>query len=266
MIKHQFITLTDQFLKIVETQLNNLPANRIWLKTIKNTFSAKLYIKGIYNDITAWQQHLPKGRLLDFGAGGGYIAFLLAQLGYQVEAVDIADYKQERADHQTRAGDQRYLWPALEKASPHLHFQHYKEKIPFTDNTFDGAIAYAVIEHVPDNQVDNALQEIKRVVKPGGYLFISRLPRKWAYLEHLAKLFGIAHHERLYGDQEITTLLNRHTFEVKERLITDMVPVPNMFNYMLPALRIVDTVLLHSPLRYIGHNNQLICKNKKMGN
>lgn len=261
MTKDQFIALTDQFLKIVQTQLNTLPPNRIWLKTIKNTFSAKLYIEGIYNDITSWQHSLPIGRLLDFGAGGGYVAFLLAGLGYQVEAIDIADYKQDRADHRTRADDQRCLWPALEKTSPHLHFQHYEQTIPFTDNTFDGVVAYAVIEHIPDELVDKALKEIRRVVKPDGYLFISRLPRKWAYMEHLAGLFGIAHHERLYGDREIIELMNRHAFDVKKGSITDMVPVNNIFNHMFPLLRIINSILLHTPLQFFAHNNRLICQN-----
>jgi ubiquinone/menaquinone biosynthesis C-methylase UbiE len=48
--------------------------------------------------------------------------------------------------------------------------------LPFADHTFDKIICSEVLEHIPDYQ--GALQEIDRVLKPGG-LFCASVPRRW---------------------------------------------------------------------------------------
>ncbi len=48
--------------------------------------------------------------------------------------------------------------------------------LPFPDNTFDAALCMQVLEHVPEPQ--RVLQEIARVLRPGGKLFLSA-PQSW---------------------------------------------------------------------------------------
>src|SRR5688572_656964 len=43
------------------------------------------------------------------------------------------------------------------------------QSIPYMDETFDAVIANFMLYHIPDRQ--KAISEIKRVLKPGGYLF-----------------------------------------------------------------------------------------------
>lgn len=45
-----------------------------------------------------------------------------------------------------------------------------KEKFPFENKTFDLIYASHCLEHVPWYEVDFALQECHRILKPGGYL------------------------------------------------------------------------------------------------
>lgn len=49
-------------------------------------------------------------------------------------------------------------------------------QLPFADNTFDKVICSEVLEHIPDYK--GALEEIERILKPGGMLCAS-VPRSW---------------------------------------------------------------------------------------
>lgn len=53
------------------------------------------------------------------------------------------------------------------------------KKIPLEDNKFDTAICISVLEHLLEPQ--NALNEIYRILKPGGYLLLST---PWIYPYH----------------------------------------------------------------------------------
>ncbi len=47
------------------------------------------------------------------------------------------------------------------------------EDVPFPDNSFDVAFMFKSLHHVPLPLMDQALVEVKRVLKPGGYAYIS---------------------------------------------------------------------------------------------
>ena len=47
------------------------------------------------------------------------------------------------------------------------------EAIPFPDASFDGALMLKSLHHVPLDGMDQALAEVARVVKPGGWFYVS---------------------------------------------------------------------------------------------
>ena len=58
------------------------------------------------------------------------------------------------------------------RANIHKTFvQGSASELPFADNTFDGAWSIWVFEHVPE--VEKALEEVRRVLKPGGVFFFA---------------------------------------------------------------------------------------------
>lgn len=66
------------------------------------------------------------------------------------------------------------------------------EAIPVEDSRFDIVSAFDVIEHVKNE--GKGLDEIYRVLKPGGYIFISVPAYQWAWSKHDESL----HHYRRY--------------------------------------------------------------------
>ena len=103
------------------------------------------------------EARLAKGsKVLDLGCGTGHLAAELARRGYDTWGTDLS------------AG-------MIDYARTHYHAERYQvgdiEKIPFPDNFFDGIVCLGVVEYL---EADNlALNEICRVLKPGGYAVIT---------------------------------------------------------------------------------------------
>ncbi|MEE8056617.1 MAG: class I SAM-dependent methyltransferase [Pseudomonadales bacterium] len=70
--------------------------------------------------------------------------------------------------------------------------------LPFADNTFDKIICSEVLEHIAD--FNGALEEIERVLKPGG-LFCASVPRTWP--EKICWFFSDAYHSMEGGHLRI---------------------------------------------------------------
>src|SRR3954447_9679998 len=106
------------------------------------------------------------GDVLDAPCGFGRHALPLAAAGYKVVGVDRAQPLLDEA--QRRAGDAR--WPKLVRAD-------YRE-LPFPDESFDAALnMFSSLGYLGDEQDTRALQEIGRVLRPGGRLVIEILHR-----------------------------------------------------------------------------------------
>jgi SAM-dependent methyltransferase len=154
---------------------------------------------------------------------------------------------------------------------PRLRFQHYyNSRIPFEDNTFDVVVAYGVIEHVPEAVLPDVMRDILRVTKPGGYLLVSYLPRKWALLEFLLKCLGRPHHMRPWGDSEIRQFLNRFGYSViswKRVIYAPQFPAPfanrhkRLFDALDRLAGIPPFSLLARDLFLIARENDPLKKN-----
>jgi ubiquinone/menaquinone biosynthesis C-methylase UbiE len=115
-----------------------------------------------YNTALGWIQGLdlqPGARILEVGCGAGLIAVALARTGYTVDALDptMAMLQMTRNDA-ARHG-------VLDRVRIHAADVH---ALPFKAHTFDLVVAIGVIPWLHSERL--ALQEMQRVLKPGGYL------------------------------------------------------------------------------------------------
>jgi len=117
-----------------------------------------------------------RGRVLDAGCGGGGMPLSLAEHADLVIGIDPID---RFGDAGVRLGQERHL--------TNLHFvQADGMRLPFKPGAFDLVLSHAVIEHVEDAPL--YLRECRRVLAPGGHLFLSTAPYLSFAGAHLPRL------------------------------------------------------------------------------
>jgi 2-polyprenyl-3-methyl-5-hydroxy-6-metoxy-1,4-benzoquinol methylase len=98
----------------------------------------------------------PSQRLLDFGCGLGHASMCYAHIGYRVSGFDVCE---ENLD-ECRRKAARYGF------SEHTDFSvQAAESLDYPDQSFDVVAGLDILHHV---EVDSALREAHRVLKPGG--------------------------------------------------------------------------------------------------
>ncbi len=85
-----------------------------------------------------------------------------------------------------------------------------------------------MLEHV--EYPNESLDELKRVLGPGGTLYVYKLPNRYSYLEKVAKLLGLyyhgaAPHEAVYTKRSAVALVEAHGFRVTECRHANMLPL-----------------------------------------
>src|SRR5512141_1061434 len=98
------------------------------------------------------------GLICDLGCGPGQVARYLHERGARVIGVDLSPQMIEQA---------RQLNPDLEFQQGNLL------ALDMADETWAAIAAFYSIIHIPREEVVNALHELKRVLRPGGWLLLA---------------------------------------------------------------------------------------------
>ena len=157
------------------------------------------------------------GRVLDWGSGWGQMTALLREAGIDVVAFDY------------RAGLEAPVIEPLPRFSElQVHLTSEPVVLPFEDASFDTVLSCGVLEHVPDPA--GSVQEIRRILRPGGMFYVANLPNRYSYTERGARLLGRYYHgqlpeDRVYTSRTARELLERHGFRVAESRRTHMLPL-----------------------------------------
>jgi ubiquinone/menaquinone biosynthesis C-methylase UbiE len=160
----------------------------------------------------------PNETILDVGCGtGNLILALLARLSSagRVAAVDIASRMIEEAGRKIR--DPRVEW----------HIADVR-RLPLQSGHFDRAFCFSVWPHIDDPGA--AVEELCRVLKPGGYLHIWHLSSRHKITEVHASTDGPIHHDVLQPAAVTANLLKQHGF-----LVTTV--VDDSERYLVTAVR-----------------------------
>jgi len=130
--------------------------------TVNREIKAKKILKIIDENRRSETKNLS---ILDIGTGNGEISSFLGQQNH-VTSVDIIDTRQ---------------------TCNNFNFSLCDENLPFKENSFDIIISNHVIEHVQDQQLH--INEIKRVLKPNGILYLATPNRLWPFEVHYRLYF-----------------------------------------------------------------------------
>lgn len=181
-------------------------------------------------------------RVLEAGAGPGRFTIELAKIGARVVALDISRVQLALHAEKTSsvAVEGRIVADICDLGA-------------FADDSFDAAVAFGgPLSYVLDRR-DDALEELLRVVKPGGPVLLSVMSLLTAFRIHLAHVLSIArehglgplrdvqrtgddatpataasgHRSHLYRSAELKAMLEAHGCEILAATAANYVTVQN---------------------------------------
>lgn len=185
---------------------------------MKLTPEEKLTVKAYNDGASAWgREHadldywkeefltfkklLPKGKVLEIGCGGGRDAKVLLSMGYDYVGTDIA---------------KEFVKVAKEFVPKGKFLTRSAYDLGFKDNEFNGFWASAVFLHIPKKRMDEALTELKRVIKPDGIGFIAVKQGKGEPIieEDFAGKGSSKRFWAFYHKPEFDEVLKRNNYEI----------------------------------------------------
>lgn len=141
-------------------------------------------------DVLAALWPAPTGRVIELGCGAARMARAM------VERWPALTYLGLEVDTRQHAAN-------LAEPPPRMEFRlESAEKIHAPDHSFDLALMLKSLHHVPVEHMDAALREVARVLRPGGFLYLSE-PVFDGSLNEIVRLFNDEQAVRLAAQQAV---------------------------------------------------------------
>ena len=158
-----------------ERFIPNISGEEIEIEHIQRYHFAATAIKGL--------------TVLDAACGEGYGRAILAENAAKVYGLDVSSEAVEHAKG-------KYASPNLEFLCASI------EKIPLDDQSIDCVVSFETIEHVDEEIQHCFMNEVKRILKPNGYLLLSTPNRRvYSCLLYTSDSY-ITNNKRDLGTQE----------------------------------------------------------------
>ena len=148
------------------------------LSKVYDVFNVFFYTDTMRNDVVELANIRQGSRVLDVGCGTGYTTeAVLKRLGIgEVDGIDMTFQQLRKAA--------RRLNP--ERAMVNLS-RGDAENLPFKNEAFDAIVSFGALEYFPHPK--SALQEMARVVKPGGRVVVGGPESEWFSKISLDRMF-----------------------------------------------------------------------------
>jgi ubiquinone/menaquinone biosynthesis C-methylase UbiE len=226
--------------KTVEAYYNKNTKN--WVKDISkepNKYYYSMYFKAIFNE------KLKGNNALEIGAGAGLFTFELAKYDFKnVYALDLSAEMLKSIERQRKQRRIRELNLIVGDV----------EKMPFTSHFFDFVTGVGVLECL--QSPDNALSEIRRILKKGGRISMRFANNEgiWGTLERLKRRIGRPsdpHFTHYYSLPQVIMKLEKLGFKIEEVRGTVLFPL-----FILPVSlsRILEPLLIRTRIAYLLEN------------
>jgi ubiquinone/menaquinone biosynthesis C-methylase UbiE len=143
----------------------------------------------------------PGHRILDIGCGTGTLVTLIKRLYPDVDVIGLDPDPKALARARRKA----------EAAAVSIQFdQGFSDELPYPDASFDRVFSSFMLHHLQSGEKENALSEVRRVLKPGGSLHLLDFGGPGSGKEgFLARLLHSSHDLRDNFDGRIVTLMSQ---------------------------------------------------------
>jgi SAM-dependent methyltransferase len=151
------------------------------------------------------------GTVCDMGCGPGHVARYLHERGVHVFGLDLSHAMLEHA---------RRLNPAIEFRQGNML------SLDLGDGSCAGVVAFYSLIHIPRHQIVDVLRELRRLLQPGGLLFVAFHIGEGAV--HLVEWWGhkVSIDFLFFQSDEMVGYLNSAGFEVEE--VIERHPYPDV--------------------------------------
>jgi ubiquinone/menaquinone biosynthesis C-methylase UbiE len=169
-------------------------------------------MSGLYPYVFSRLALQPGQTLVDIGTGRGELLAVAAQAGVEAVGIEyseaaIALAQQTLAAHGIEAGATVLLADA--------------RSMPVADASADAATMLDVVEHLTPGELDAALAEARRILRPGGRLYIHTFPNRSVY-EITYRLQRLARRARRRNWPADPRVDYERTMHVNEQTVTSL--------------------------------------------
>jgi SAM-dependent methyltransferase len=203
-----------------------------------NEEEAEDYLYNSWNrlqTVLEWLYRIEKegaGRILELGSNPYFLTLLIRKhFHFELELANFFGNPAENGRHSQSvegAGEKHDF--------PFQHFNLEVDAFPYEDASLDCVIFCEILEHLLLNP-DHAVAEIRRVLRPGGWMIIStpnvtrlanavRLLRGKNINDGYSPYGIYGRHNREYTMQEVVDLALRHSLRVVEKRLKNIYPHP----------------------------------------
>jgi len=138
------------------------------------------------------KEHLPSGRILDYGYGSGNNSIFLIPNGYDVDGVEVA----ESAPDLVKLNLEKNDLDASKYLDKYQVLPLPWDRLPFEDNTFDMVLCNQVLYYLAsEEEIRRVCREFSRCLKPGGIVFFTMYGPTSYYIRYHTKQI---HDRRIY--------------------------------------------------------------------